>query len=165
MATDTAPGPAPTGEGPNWKPVTDFFSRIKEFLKRIFGIFDQYHALRVIRSHNSQLSVLLTKEGRREMDRLVLLEAGVMAHMSDTMDQIAEGKIDEVMARANFKPQVITGDGKKQIVEKAKEKGWKERAVDKCKLVANNAIKSTVKKVGNITGDEDSDEGDSGDDG
>lgn len=108
-------------------------------------------------SHNDQISQLLTDEGRQQLDRLVLMEALVMARIHNATTQLIDGNFGTLAERGGLTPGEIaelnTEAVQAEITAAMNVPDFVDKLKDKCKSVANNKVKGWVKNLSD--GDED----------
>ncbi|MBT4699900.1 MAG: hypothetical protein HOB79_02405 [Rhodospirillaceae bacterium] len=146
---------------PRHRLLGKILSAIKNFFRTIFGISDPWKSLNSLKSHNIALAGLVTDEGKRELDRLVILEAVALARINSATELIASENIEDLVERAGLPEDSIDQETKDEIIRASKKEGFFEKLFDKCKSVANDKTKGFVKGLsGGKENDSDADESD-----
>ena len=107
--------------------------------------------LKLLREHNDRLTVLLSDEGRRELDRLVLLETLLMARLSNATSHLRSGSFGKLAERSSIPPDefagLLTTEAENEIkqADEDEEDGFFGKVWDKCKSVANDKAKGWAK--------------------
>ena len=110
---------------------------------------DDNDPLKLLREHNDRLTVLLSDEGRRELDRLVLLETLLMARLSNATNHLRKGNFGNLAERSSIPSGEIAGllttEAGNEVTQADEEDGFFGKVWDKCKSVANDKAKGLTK--------------------
>jgi hypothetical protein len=97
--------------------------------------------VRRLRAHNESLKDLLTEEGKRELDKLVLLEAAVLAHLRNATDMLSsDEQLEQLLSRSRMSG-FYTQQTRDEVRTAANKPGFLAEAWGKCKSVANGKVK------------------------
>lgn len=130
---------------PESTPPSGGFKRLLDWFKRLLGHFNPRRVLKSLQFHNATLAVLATEEGKKELDRLVILEAIVLARLKSATDLIASKEINQLVERAGLPPGTIDHESREEIEHATEDKNFALKLWDKCKSVANEKTKGWFK--------------------
>ena len=110
-------------------------------LRKFFGRFRLAGVVGRLRAHNDGLKELLTEDGKRELDRLVLLEAAVLARLRNATDMLSSEEKLDLLLRRSGSAGFYSAQTREEVRDAARDERFLSKVWGKCKAVANGKIK------------------------
>lgn len=110
-----------------------------KWFKAFFKLLKPQDGLRL---HNNRIKKLLSEDGKKELNKLVVLEAALLAHIHHAAKIITEKGVSTLISETTLSENEID---ETEVDNACKEKGFFEKLTNKCKSVANNIISNKAK--------------------